>query len=135
MQMILPQFIQLGAASRSGWRVAIQLHFRLLLSCPDDSVGFVWISSARIADSRSVRAVDAPCIGVPPGTLTLALGFGDEFREGFSEMRCPAADGGSLGAAWVGGGVEAVAAGGAGEIPRDLGVEDPDVRGLIMLVM
>lgn len=31
-QMILPQLRQFGAASRSGCLVAMQLHFRLLLS-------------------------------------------------------------------------------------------------------
>lgn len=64
----------------------MQLHFRLLLSCADN-VGFVWISSVRIADSRSLSAVEAPCIGVPPAKLIFALGLGDEFLEDFvSEM-------------------------------------------------
>ena len=57
----------------------------------------------------------APCIGVPPATLILALGLGDEVRDDLvSEMSCPAAEGGSF------------AGGGAGEIPRDLGVAAPD---------
>ena len=46
-------------------------------------MGFVCISRVLMADSRSLRAVDAPCIGVPPATLTLAFGFGDEFLEDF----------------------------------------------------
>lgn len=118
-QIILPQFIQFGAASSSGCRVAMQLHFRLALSTPAERVGLVWISSARIADSRSFSAVDAPCMGVPPATLTFALGFGEELRDDFvSEISWPAADGGSLDG------------GGAGDIPLDLGVDVPeDVMG------
>lgn len=112
-QMILPQFKQFGAASRSGCRVAMQLHFRLLLSV-DAKLGFVWISSALIADSRSFRAVEAPCIGVPPATLTLALGFRDDVLVLVSEISCPAAEGGSFDCD------------GAGEVPRELGVVVPD---------
>lgn len=68
-----------------------------------------------MADSRSLRAVDAPCIGVPPATLTFAFGFGEEFLDGFvSEISCPAADGGSFFGC------------GAGETPRDFGVAVPD---------
>jgi hypothetical protein len=67
-----------------------------------------------MADSRSLRAADAPCMAVPPATVTLALGFGEEVLEDLvSEINCPAADGGSF-------------AGGAGEIPRDTGVTAPD---------
>ena len=104
-QMILPQFRQFGAASSSGCLVAIQLHFRLLLSC-EARVGFVWISSALIADSRSLSAVEAPCMGVPPVTLTFAFAFGF-----VSEINRP----GSF-----------FATAGVGETPRDLGVEVPD---------
>ena len=68
-----------------------------------------------MADSRSFSAVLAPCIGVPPAKLTFALGFGDELRDDLtSEINCPAAEGGNF------------AAGGAGEMPRDLGVAARD---------
>ena len=55
-----------------------------------------------MAESRSVRVVDAPCIDVPPERLILVLGAGDDVREevrtfGRSEMSSPAADGGGLG--------------------------------------
>jgi hypothetical protein len=54
-------------------------------------------------------------MGVPPAKLTFAFGFGDEFREDLeSDINCPAAEGGNF------------AGGGAGEIPRDLGVAAPD---------
>ena len=51
--------------------------------------------------------VDAPCIELPPATLILVLGAGEETREdvrepertlGRSEIRCPDADGGGLAA-------------------------------------
>ena len=103
--MIFPQLRQFGAASSNVCLVAMQLHFRLLLSC-EARVGFVWISSALIADSRSLSAVEAPCIGVPPVTLTFALAFGF-----VSEISWP----GSF-----------FDAGGAGETARDLGVDVPD---------
>jgi hypothetical protein len=61
----------------------MQLHFRLALSWDDERVGFVCISSALIAESRSFKAVEAPCMGVPPCTLTLVFGFGDEVRDEF----------------------------------------------------
>ena len=68
-----------------------------------------------MADSRSLRAVDAPCIGVPPATLILAFGFGDEFLEDFvSEISWPAADGGNF------------FDGAAGETARDVGVAVPE---------
>ena len=68
-----------------------------------------------MADSRSLSAVLAPCIGVPPARLTFAFGFGEAFRDDLvSEMSCPAADGGNF----IGGG--------AGEMPRDFGVAAPD---------
>lgn len=91
----------------------MQLHFRILLFS-EAKLGFVCISSALIADSRSLSAVDAPCIGVPPATLILALGFGDEVLDLTSEINWPAADGGSL------------PCGGAGDGPRDLGVAAPE---------
>lgn len=81
MQMTLPQARQFGAAPCRGCRVATQLHFRLFLS---SNVGFVVISSARIADSRSANAVDCPAIGVPPDMETLVdvpAGFGVELRD------------------------------------------------------
>lgn len=99
--------------SRSGCRVAIQLHFRFSFSAAEfavDKDGFVWISRLRMAESRSESADDAPCIAVPPEMLTLALGAGDAVLEelvevalGFrgdklSDMSDPAADGGALAA-------------------------------------
>lgn len=58
-----------------------------------------------MAESRSCSVVDAPCIDLPPATLILALGAGEEVREdvrepmrtlGRSEIRCPDAEGGGL---------------------------------------
>lgn len=84
--------------------MAWQLHRRLAVSAAVvvESAGLVWISKARIAESRSFIAVEAPCIGVPPDRLTLVLGAGEEVRDevltlGRSEIREPAADGGGLG--------------------------------------
>lgn len=65
-------------------------------------LGFVCSSRERMAESRAVRAVDAPCMGVPPVILTLVLGAGEDVREagalleaGFrSDIRWPAAEGG-----------------------------------------
>lgn len=63
-----------------------------------------------MAESRAVRAVDGPCMGVPPVMFTLVLGAGEEVREagallevGFmSDMRWPAAEGGVRGVGgWV----------------------------------
>ena len=57
--------------------------------------------------TRSWRVVDAPCMELPPATLILVLGAGEEVREdvrepertlGRSEIRCPDADGGGLAA-------------------------------------
>ena len=95
--------------------MATQLHRRAATSSAPDNEGFVVISSERMAASRSFRAVEAPCIGVPPAMDTLAdgvfdleLGPGVDVREtgldlGFdfggaskSETRLPAADGGGL---------------------------------------
>lgn len=55
-----------------------------------------------MAESRSVRALDWPCMGVPPViVIFFAFGFGDvALDDGFeveSEMRRPEAEGGSLG--------------------------------------
>ena len=57
-----------------------------------------------MAESRSARALEAPCIGVPPERLTVVLGVGEDVRElwalrtlGRSESRGPEAEGGGLG--------------------------------------
>lgn len=63
-QITFPQFRQFGAAARSGWRVAIQLHFLFAGSVEREEL--VDISSVRIAASRSERAVEAPCMAFPP---------------------------------------------------------------------
>ena len=70
----LPQLRQLGAASSSGCRVATQLHRRAATPAAvlDSCVGFVVISSDRIAWSRSASTVDDPCIGTPPVMDTFA---------------------------------------------------------------
>jgi hypothetical protein len=68
-------------------------------------VGLVCISRDRIAELSSSRVVEAPCIGVPPVTVTLVLGAGEEVRElGVfflgdlkSDIRGPAAEGGACG--------------------------------------
>lgn len=106
-------------------------------------------SRERMASSRSVTAVEAPCIGVPPVMDILVvdcLGPGpgvDDREAGFelgrelgldldfgarrSETRLPAADGGALG----GGGVADLGGG-----PLDgpslacAGVEVPDLAGM-----
>jgi hypothetical protein len=57
------------------------LHF---LDLVFSSVGFVEISSALIAASRSEIAVEAPAIGKPPAIdifVVLAAGFGVELRD------------------------------------------------------
>ena len=109
-QMILPQFMQLGAMSRSGCRVAIQLHLRFSSSAAElaeeDNVGFVWTSKLRMAESRSDSVEDAPCMAVPPEILILVFGAGDGFLDdcaeaaflGLSEsdMSGPAAEGGAF---------------------------------------
>ena len=105
MQIIFPQLRQFGAAASRGWRVAWQSQRRLAVSAAvvDESERFVCISRARMAESRSLRVVEAPCIGVPPERAILVLGAGEEVREfvvrtfGRSERRVPAADGGGLG--------------------------------------
>lgn len=122
-QMILPQERQLGAASSRGCRVAMQLQRRFEMSWLEDRVGFVCISRARMADSRSLMAEEAPCMGVPPGMLILVLGFEgfcfmDIVRGGLgSEIIWPAAEGGSF----AGRNAGACGCGGGGEGPRDLG--------------
>ena len=84
--------------------MAWQLQRRLAVSAGvvEERAGLVWISRARIAESRSLRAVEAPCIGIPPDRLILVLGAGEGVRDevltlGTSEIREPAADGGGLG--------------------------------------
>lgn len=63
----------------------MQLHLRFASSEAEaeveDKVGLVCNSKLRMAESRSERAVEAPCIAVPPERVTLALGAGDEVRE------------------------------------------------------
>lgn len=98
-QMILPQLRQLGAAARRGCRVALQSQRRAEMSL---ILGLVCSSRERMAESSSVRAVEAPCMGMPPVMFTLVLGAGEEVREAGalfevglkSDMRWPAADGG-----------------------------------------
>lgn len=60
--------------------------------------GLVWISRARIAESRSLSVLDAPCMGMPPDRAILAFGA-DVFMRTFgrSEMSVPAAEGGGFG--------------------------------------
>jgi hypothetical protein len=95
--------MQFGAAAKRGWRVAWQLQRRAAkLSL---FVGLVWSSRERIAESKAVRAVEAPCMGVPPVMAILVFGAGEEVRVtgalrdvGFgSEIRRPAAEGGGFG--------------------------------------
>lgn len=66
--------------------------------------GLVCSSRVRIAESRSWMVVDAPCIGEPPETFTLALAAGEAVLAdvrtlGRSEINGPAAEGGGL--EWV----------------------------------
>lgn len=61
--------------------MATQLHF---LDLTLSSEGFVEISSALMAASKSEMAVEAPAMGIPPEMDTLVLlaeGFGVEVRE------------------------------------------------------
>jgi hypothetical protein len=81
MHITLPQERQFGAAPCRGCLVATQLHF---LDLELSNVGFVEISSARIAASRSDMAVEAPAMGMPPAIeilVVVAAGFGVELRE------------------------------------------------------
>lgn len=113
-QITLPQFRQFGAAASRGCRAATQLHRREAMPEAELEVcvGLVVISSWRMASSRSERAVEAPCMGVPPAIEILVaaflplLGPGVEVREagfdlGFglprSETNVPWADGGGFG--------------------------------------
>jgi hypothetical protein len=100
-QMILPQFKQLGAASRRAWRWAMHVQRRRAFSSAEGArEGFVCTSNSRIADSRSFRAVDWPCIGVPPEIVTLVFPLaGDAERDDGleSDISRPAAEGGSFG--------------------------------------
>lgn len=78
-QTTLPQDRQLGAALDKGCLVATQLHFR---DFGLSRVGFVEISSALMAASRSAVAVDCPAMGVPPDIVTFVLpGLGVELRD------------------------------------------------------
>jgi len=108
-QTIFPQLVQFGAIVRSGCLVAMQLHRRRSMSSddPEVKVGFVCISRLLIAESRSERAVLAPCIGVPPAIEILvfaAEGAGEDVLEDLalfgagmrSEISGPAADGGGF---------------------------------------
>ena len=106
-QMILPQFRQLGAAARSGCLVALQEQARAEADWEEDklSEGLVWSSRVRIAESRSCRVVEAPCMDAPPAILIVVLGAGEEVREdvrepvrtfGRSDIRGPEAEGGGL---------------------------------------
>jgi hypothetical protein len=63
-----------------------------------------------MAESSSLRAVEAPCIGVPPVTVTLVFGVGEEVREvgvllGVSlrsDINGPVAEGGARGVGvWI----------------------------------
>lgn len=65
--------------------------------------GFVCTSRLRMAESRSDRAVLAPCMAIPPEMFTFVLvGAGEEFREDLfevdseSEINGPEAEGGAL---------------------------------------
>lgn len=83
--------------------MALQLHLRLALSFSEveEREGLVWISRARMAESRSLMVEELPCIDVPPERLILVLGAGEDVRDvltfGRSETREPAADGGGFG--------------------------------------
>ena len=101
-QIILPQLRQLGAAVRSGWRVARQVQRRV--EGEVDRVGLVCSSRDWIAESKSERVVEAPCMAGPPVRVIFVLfcGAGDAVRGVFvrtlgrSEIRGPEAEGGGL---------------------------------------
>lgn len=113
-QTIFPQLRQLGAAVRRACRCAMQLQRRrrVAFSCSCEFTeaardGFVWISRARMAESRSLSVADWPRMEVPPDRAILvlegwALLAGEAEREegSASEMRVPEADGGSLRDCW-----------------------------------
>ena len=103
---IFPQLRQLGAAARSGWRVARQSQ-RREAGFVVDREGLVWSSSVRMAESRSARVVDGACIEGPPDRFTLVFGAGEavleEGRErvlvwtlGRSDIKGPDAEGGGF---------------------------------------
>ena len=109
-QTIFPQDVQFGAAARSGCRWAMQSQRRAAFSAgvSVEREGFVWSSRVRMAESRSLRTVEAPRMEVPPAIAILVFeeawdgwGAGEEARddlaEEMSEMRAPVAEGGSLG--------------------------------------
>lgn len=93
----------------------MQLHLRLARSAGDcefeANEGFVCISSARMAESRSDKVEAAPCMFVPPEIATFVFaGAGEDVLEGLgvapreaegdgrrSEMSEPDADGGNFG--------------------------------------
>jgi len=89
----------------------MQLHLRFAKSAGDwdefAKEGLVWISSDRIAESRSPSVDAAPCMFVPPVMLTLVLaGAGEDALDDFvdalvggasmSEINGPEAEGGTL---------------------------------------
>ena len=87
--------------------MAMQLHLRFSSSAAlEDNDGLVWISRLLIALSKSDKAVEAPCIAVPPVMLTLVFGAGEAVLEDCadgclrgakeSDISGPAADGGGL---------------------------------------
>ena len=72
---------------------------------PNPEIGQRGLVEGAKGRTRSCRVVAAPCIALPPVTLILVLGAGEEFRDGVrepkrtlgrSEIRCPDAEGGSL---------------------------------------
>jgi hypothetical protein len=114
----------------------------------DGCFGLVVSSSERMASSRSVSAVDAPCIGVPPAIEILVaavldpgpgvedretglepgleFGLDLDFGTPRSETRVPAAEGGGL----DGGGVADFDGGGVGPSAGCEGVDVPDLAGI-----
>jgi len=106
---MFPQFMQFGAMSSRGCRVAMQLHLLFSFSAvvfEEERLGFVWISRLLMAESRSESVVEAPCIAVPPVILTLVFGAGEAFFEvcddaalrgdRASDIKAPAAEGGGF---------------------------------------
>src|SRR5699024_4858507 len=78
-QITLPHDWQFGAADCKGCRVATQLHRRAAGS--PVARGLVESSRVRMAESRSVRAVEAPFMGVPPAMEIFVAGLGVEVRD------------------------------------------------------
>ena len=84
VQIILPQERQLGAAERRGcWRPMQRQ--RLRDGSGAGMVGLVDSSRARMAESRSVRVVEAPCMAVPPEMETF-VDFGLLWEAGAGEV-------------------------------------------------